>query len=143
MALNSRLHFEDDRSAILLIGIDERQPLTIIEGNHRMTAAALTSPAIALSRFRYFCGFSPHMTRCCWYQTSLTTLWRYARNRAKILLYDRDAELALLVRHYGPSDGNGGPAAQPPAAAAGQIAQPDNQPSMADAAADNLRREAS
>jgi hypothetical protein len=94
---------ESRPSTILLIGIDDWQPLTIIEGNHRVTAAALVSPELMVSRFRFVCGFSPSMTSCCWYQTNLTTLWRYARNRAKILLYDREAEIARLVG-LGPND---------------------------------------
>jgi O-antigen/teichoic acid export membrane protein len=68
------------RSAVLLIGLDERSPLTIIEGNHRMTAAALVSPLDVHLRFRFFVGFSPKMMNCCWYQTDFSTLWRYAKN---------------------------------------------------------------
>lgn len=94
---------EGQHSAILLIGIDEEQPFTVIEGNHRVMAATLMSPELTVARFRFICGFSPHMTDCCWYQTNLTTLWRYARNRAKILLYDREAEIADLVRHHDPT----------------------------------------
>lgn len=104
LAFSEKLRDEHDGSAILLIGIDQQQPLTIIEGNHRMTAAMLASPEVALKRFRFICGFSPRMTECCWYQTNLTTLWRYARNRMKILVYDREAELAHLARHYTPAE---------------------------------------
>ena len=86
-----------DRSSILLIGIDEAQPLTIIEGNHRVTAAALADPQL-VQQFRFYCGFSPRMTECCWYQTNLATLYRYARNRLKLVLYDREAEIANLMR---------------------------------------------
>jgi hypothetical protein len=90
-----------DNSAILLIGIHEEQPLTVIEGNHRVTAAALASPQLARQRFRFFCGFSPRMTECCWYQTNLATLYRYARNRLKIVMYDREADIArLLTLHH-------------------------------------------
>jgi O-antigen/teichoic acid export membrane protein len=88
-------------SSILLIGIDEKQPLTILEGNHRVTAAMLASPQVVLQRFRFYCGFSPRMTECCWYLTSLATLYRYARNRLKILMYDREADIArLLTTHH-------------------------------------------
>jgi hypothetical protein len=69
LAFSAKLREQEDGSAILLIGVDQEQPLTIIEGNHRMTAAMLASPEIALKRFRYLCGFSPRMTECCWYQT--------------------------------------------------------------------------
>ena len=66
------------RDTVLLIGLDEASPLTIIEGNHRMTAAVLASTHDAHQRFRFLCGFSPHMMDCCWYQTDLSTLLRYA-----------------------------------------------------------------
>jgi O-antigen/teichoic acid export membrane protein len=76
--------------AVLLIGIDETNPLTIIEGNHRVTAAMLASPDTVHSRFRFYCGLSPRMTDCCWYQTDLATLLRYARNTARYMFRDRD-----------------------------------------------------
>jgi hypothetical protein len=60
--------------------VGEAGPLTIIEGNHRMTAAALVSPQDAHLHFRFLCGFSPHMMNCCWYQTDFSTLLRYAKN---------------------------------------------------------------
>jgi len=64
--------------SVILIAIDDDSPLTIIEGNHRMTAAALVSPDNVHQRFRFFCGFSPRMEECCWYQTNPSTLFRYA-----------------------------------------------------------------
>lgn len=67
-------------NSVILIAIDEHTPLTIIEGNHRMTAAALGIPDQMHRRFRFMCGFSPRMAECCWYQTDLSTLWRYAKN---------------------------------------------------------------
>jgi O-antigen/teichoic acid export membrane protein len=77
-------------SSVLLIGVDESGPLTIIEGNHRMAAASLVSPADVQRHFRFLCGFSSRMTECCWYQTDLSTLWRYARNFVTYLFEDRD-----------------------------------------------------
>jgi hypothetical protein len=68
------------RGTVLLIGLGEAGLLTIIEGNHRMTAAALVSPHDAHLHFRFLCGFSPHMMDCCWYQTDFSTLLRYAKN---------------------------------------------------------------
>lgn len=101
--LSQHLRTHDDRSGVMLIGIDEKQPLTIIEGNHRLTAAMLASPELPLQRFRYYCGFSPRMNECCWYQTNLTNLSRYARNRIRVLLYDREAEIARIMRHHEPA----------------------------------------
>jgi hypothetical protein len=80
--------------AVLLIGIDENGPLTIIEGNHRMAAASLIAPSDVHDRFRFLCGFSPRMNECCWYQTDLGTLWRYARNLIPHLLDDQEVVLA-------------------------------------------------
>jgi hypothetical protein len=45
-----------------------------------MTAAVLVSPEDAHLQFRFLCGFSPHMMDCCWYQTDLSTLLRYAKH---------------------------------------------------------------
>jgi hypothetical protein len=101
-ALSNRLRDYPDSSGILLIGIDETGPLTIIEGNHRMTAAMLAGPEIATARFRFFCGFSPHMSECCWYQTTLANLWRYARHRMGRLIYDREADVTVLRHHDDP-----------------------------------------
>jgi hypothetical protein len=80
-------------SSVLLIGVDESSPFTIIEGNHRLTAAMLVSPDIALKRFRFLCGFSPHMTECCWYQTNLVNMLRYAGNRIRHVTDDPDGEI--------------------------------------------------
>jgi len=79
-SLSSQLPNGLDADAVLLIGIDEASPLTIIEGNHRMAAASLVFPDDIHRRFRFLCGFSPRMTECCWYQTDFSTLLRYARN---------------------------------------------------------------
>ena len=107
---SEHLRAHANNSSILLIGVNENQPLTILEGNHRVTAAMLVSPRLVCQRFRYYCGFSPRMTECCWYQTSLATLYRYGRNRLKILMYDREADIArLLALHLAPGevDANG------------------------------------
>ncbi len=68
---------------VLLIGKDENSPLTIIEGNHRMMAAMLNEQETVHTRFRFYCGFSPRMSQCCWYQTNPTSLSRYLWNTAK------------------------------------------------------------
>jgi hypothetical protein len=70
------------QGTVLLIGLSDSSSLTIIEGNHRLTAAVLISPHDAHRRFRFLCGFSPHMMDCCWYHTNLSTLLRYAKNSA-------------------------------------------------------------
>lgn len=66
--------------AVLLIGIDDQHPLTIIEGNHRTIAAMLTMPELAYRRLRFFCGLSPNMDSCCWYETNPRSVTRYVRH---------------------------------------------------------------
>ncbi len=95
-SLSYRLREAEDNSAVLLIGVDERQPLTILEGNHRLTAAALAGPELLHTRFRVLCGFSPNMTRSCWYRNSLPNLAHYLKNRL-VHLYDREAGLDAAV----------------------------------------------
>jgi hypothetical protein len=82
-------------SAVLLIGINEREPLTILEGNHRLTAALMSSPELACSRFRVLAGFSPRMSESCWYMTNLPNLWRYAKHRLWNLR-DREADVSRV-----------------------------------------------
>lgn len=84
-ALSQRFSQAVDRSTLLLIGIDDRQPFRILEGNHRMAAAFLNDPETLLDQFRVVCGFSPRMRQCCWYDTNLFTLARYLRSRIQYL----------------------------------------------------------
>jgi hypothetical protein len=81
--------------SVLLIGIDEDKPLTIIEGNHRMVAAALMSSP-PLQAFRFYCGFSPRMSHCCWYQNSMANLLHYAGNVLRDLSQFRHSDLARI-----------------------------------------------
>jgi len=97
-ALSYRLRNHDDNSSVLLIGIDDRNPVTVLEGNHRLTAALLASPEVLQNRFRIYCGFSPAMSQSCWYQTNLANLWRYGRNRLRNLFYDADADVERLLK---------------------------------------------
>ena len=100
-SLSYRLRLEYDNSTVLLIGIDEQRPVTILEGNHRLTAALLASPAILQTRFRVLCGMSPNMTRSCWYETNLANLWRYAKNRIRNFR-DREADIEKLLPRLAP-----------------------------------------
>ena len=76
-------------SSVILITVNEFTPITILEGNHRMTAAALVSAQTVHQRFRFLCGFSPRMHECCWYRTDLSTLWHYALNTIAYYMIDR------------------------------------------------------
>jgi hypothetical protein len=77
---------------VLLIGVNNTGPLTILDGNHRMAAAMLSRPEV-LERFRFICGFSPQMTRCCWYHTNVNTLLRYLRNLVRYFSYDPESDI--------------------------------------------------
>jgi hypothetical protein len=81
---------------VLLIGLNESEPLTILDGNHRLVAAILTSPE-TVSKFRFLCGLSPRMTECCWYRTNVATLFRYGTNLLTHVVHDPEAELARLL----------------------------------------------
>lgn len=89
---------------VLLIGIDDEQPLTILEGNHRLSAAMLVSPQHASTRFRVLCGYSARMQESCWYQTNPANLWRYFKNRL-VNLYDREADVKSVLPKKQPAGG--------------------------------------
>ena len=84
--------------AVVLIGRNEREPLTIIDGNHRLTAALLEG---RVPQLRVLCGLSPNMSQCCWYRTNFLTLSRYGTNRVRHLTYHPEAELDRLFERSG------------------------------------------
>ncbi len=84
-------------AAVILIGVNENEPLTILDGNHRITAAMLASPNM-LKRLRFVCGLSARMSECCWYNTNLGTLLRYGRNMLSHVRHNPEAELARLLQ---------------------------------------------
>ena len=86
-----------DAGAVLIIGLSETGPFTILDGNHRLLAAMLTSPE-AVGRLRFLCGLSPRMAQCCWYQTNVATLLRYATNRLLNAVYDPEEKLVQLLQ---------------------------------------------
>jgi hypothetical protein len=90
-------------SSVILITVDESTPITILEGNHRMTAAAMVSPQTTHARFRFLCGFSPRMSECCWYRTDLSTLWRYALNTLAYYVIDRRKLITSVLEGERPS----------------------------------------
>jgi hypothetical protein len=96
-SLSEEIEQDVEYSSVLLITIDEFAPLTILEGNHRMTAAALVSPETAHQRFRFVCGFSRRMAECCWYRTDVSTLWKYAVNTAAYYLVHRQKFNAAVL----------------------------------------------
>jgi O-antigen/teichoic acid export membrane protein len=78
---------------VLLIGVDDQSPLTILDGNHRIAAAMLAQPPAALESFEFICGLSPAMNRCCWYRTNVNTLWRYLTNLLRYVFHDPESEI--------------------------------------------------
>jgi O-antigen/teichoic acid export membrane protein len=89
------LEKEPGFNAVILIGLDDIGPMTVLDGNHRFAAAVLASPS-QLAKLRFFCGLSPHMTKCCWYRTNLVSLSRYARHKLAHITRNPAAELARL-----------------------------------------------
>lgn len=97
-AIGARIAQDDSGlGAIILIGRNEDEPLTVLDGNHRLVAALLLS-AHRLEKLRFFCGLSPRMTECCWYNTSLATLCRYGKNVLTHAIRRPEEELARLLR---------------------------------------------
>ncbi|HEY6445318.1 MAG TPA: oligosaccharide flippase family protein [Acidobacteriaceae bacterium] len=84
--------------SVLLIGVNESEPLTIIDGNHRFVAGVLQG---RVEKLRFLCGLSPKMTQCCWYRTNLLTLARYGRNLLRQVTQRPDVELARLFENPG------------------------------------------
>jgi hypothetical protein len=115
--LRTLMRSEGPRSTILLIGIDEMCPATLLEGNHRFVAALLLPREIMLRRLRVACGYSPSMDKCCWYKTTVPNLARYLKNRI-IHSLGRDTDFRRLVpsaprpRAVEVSDGAGVPTAK-------------------------------
>jgi hypothetical protein len=92
-ALHALLQYEGPRSSVLLIGIDENRPVTLLEGNHRFVASLLLPRDMMLRRIRIICGFSPLMESCCWYKTSFSSLAHYLKNRIKYIR-NREADVS-------------------------------------------------
>jgi len=95
--LRTNLQLEGPRSTVMLIGIDEHHPFTLLEGNHRFIASMLLPREIMLRRLRLVGGFSPQMGKCCWYKTDLPNLLHYTKNRIKYM-WSRDADVTRLLQ---------------------------------------------
>lgn len=95
-SLTALLQREGNKSTVLLIGLHELRPLTLLEGNHRFIAGMMLPREMMLRRLRLVCGFSLRMEECCWYKTSLPTLSHYLKNRIKYF-WDREADVYRLM----------------------------------------------
>lgn len=95
-AIGSRMQADAPKGLIIFIGIDEHQPVTLLEGNHRFIASLLAPKGNPLAGARLIGGFSPNMGKCCWYKTSCGTLFRCLKNRIQHY-WDRDPDVARLL----------------------------------------------
>jgi O-antigen/teichoic acid export membrane protein len=99
-ALKEQLSQGDEGfGTVILLGTNERGPLTVLDGNHRLVAALLSAPA-GFSKLRFMCGFSPQMTECCWYKTSFATLFRYGKHILARAIRNPSAELERIFGDY-------------------------------------------
>lgn len=101
--LRTNMQIDGPKSTVVLIGIDEGHPVTLLEGNHRFVSALLLPREIMPRRLRLVCGFSPNMERCCWYKTDLPNLFNYTKNRIKHF-WSRDADVSRLALKTRTSD---------------------------------------
>jgi len=100
-SISEQLDEKESRfGAVILIGLDENKPQAILDGNHRLMAAVLSSPQ-KLAKLKFICGLSPHMAECCWYNTNFVTLFRYATNVLAQVIRNPEAELARLLETPG------------------------------------------
>lgn len=102
-ALRDQLVQEDVGSGsgtVILLGVSQDAPLTVLDGNHRLVAATLSSPH-CFSKLRFICGLSPRMTQCCWYETNAVALLRYARNVLGRAILHPKSELERLMHDAG------------------------------------------
>jgi len=82
-----------ETGSVILIGQNDLDYLTVLDGNHRFIAAILEGK---IDRLRFVCGLSNNMTQCCWYRTNLFNLVRYGRNLLRHSLKDPNRELLDL-----------------------------------------------
>ncbi|WP_254062126.1 lipopolysaccharide biosynthesis protein [Acidobacterium sp. S8] len=90
----------NDMGAVILIGLNENEPLTILDGNHRFVSAVLATPD-QMESLRFLCGMSPRMTECCWYKTNPATLFRYGKNLLRHIVRNPGKELARVLQSFG------------------------------------------
>jgi hypothetical protein len=92
----SKLPSDLPKGMIIVLGLDEHRPVTLLEGNHRFIASLLAGGPNLFKNARIVGVFSPHMEKCCWYKTNFLTLSRCLKNRIKHY-WDRDTDLARLL----------------------------------------------
>jgi hypothetical protein len=96
-AISSSMESAAAKGLIVFLGLDERRPVTLLEGNHRFIASLLVPEKKLLAGSRMVAVFSPSMEKCCWYKTSFRTLFRCLKNRIQHY-WDRDPDVAALLQ---------------------------------------------
>jgi hypothetical protein len=96
-AISSSMESAAAKGLIVFLGLDERRPVTLLEGNHRFVASLLEPGKNLLAGARMVAVFSPSMETCCWYKTSFQTLFRCLKNRIQHY-WDRDPDVAALLQ---------------------------------------------
>lgn len=89
-------HGRNGFGAVILIGRSDSEPLTILDGNHRLVAALQADPKRA-GTLKFVCGLSNRMERCCWYRTSMFTLIRYGWHGVIRTLRGRERAIARMI----------------------------------------------
>jgi hypothetical protein len=89
-----RLRCESGVSSVLLIGLDEDHDLTILEGNHRLSAGLLADQGLIKSRFRVYAGLSMRMREYWLYESNVRNFGRHMLNRVRGM-FGRDADLTF------------------------------------------------
>src|ERR1041385_5441305 len=97
----------DSKGLVIFLGLDERHPVTLLEGNHRFIAALLAPEKGLLAGARTVGVFSPSMEKCCWYKTSFFTLARCLKNRIQHY-WDRDPDVDRLLEQSAQPHGHAG-----------------------------------
>jgi O-antigen/teichoic acid export membrane protein len=95
----------DGLGAVILIGRSDNEPLTVLDGNHRLVAALHTAPPRVQS-LKVMCGLSLQMERCCWYRTTFLTLVRYGWHVLIRSLRGSEREIARMLEESKRDRGN-------------------------------------
>ena len=97
LAIRERVLTEGARfGAVILLGLNENGRVTVLDGNHRLVAALLSSPS-GLPRLRFMCGLSPRMAKCCWYNTNVASLIRYGTHLLEAAIRNPKADLMRFL----------------------------------------------
>ncbi len=96
LAIGDQLNNDVQFGAVILLGMSEDKPVTVLDGNHRLVAAMLSSTE-ELVKLRFMCGLSPRMMQCCWYKTNIETLIRYGWHLLQSAIRNPKADYSRLL----------------------------------------------